>query len=142
METSKRTELIENIIKQFYPDITPDTTYSRDAVKVICELVWHTANNELDEICELKEDNKCLQMTLYDLEKIILTNDKQIQKQLSEIEKLKLEYEELNQLYVDSIANYNNLESEMKAELEAEYQRGRNDEEEYQQQKEQEQYED
>jgi chromosome segregation ATPase len=56
----KRTEIIESIIKQFYPDVIDDTTYSRDAVRVICEIVWHAADSELSEKCELLESIKIL----------------------------------------------------------------------------------
>ena len=68
METKKRTELIESIIKQFFPNALPYSNYSREAVMMLCNAVWDTANNELDEICELKAEKAELERRLEELQ--------------------------------------------------------------------------
>jgi hypothetical protein len=95
METKEK--LILKIIQGYSPQhLEYDILYDLQKVKEICAIVWDTANNEVDEICELKAEKEVLEQRLEEL--------------IAEIEDLKEQH---------------------KLDLEAEYQKGRDDEESY-----------
>lgn len=131
METKKRTKLIEAIIKQYAPllyemqDSKNHTiNYCVENVRDICNIIWDTANKELDEICELKADKEILEQRIIGLEDIILFNDKQVQSQLSQIQELKQENKELIEEIESNKLHLQDTYEEMQRTNQAEYERG------------------
>lgn len=126
METPKRTELINAIIQGYSPQqYEYETGYSLQQLTDIANIIWDTAIQDIEKThdCFVEEINK----SIIGLEDLILNKDKQIQSQLSQIESLKQQNEELHEMYSEAISNYKNLQEEHKHELQAQYEKGRDD---------------
>ena len=75
--TTKET-LILKIIQGYSPQhLEYNILYDLQRVKEICAIVWDTANNEIDEICELKADKEVLEQKIEELKAQIEELEKQ-----------------------------------------------------------------
>lgn len=132
METPKRTELINAIIQGYSPQqYEYETGYSLQQLTDIANIIWDTANNELDEICELKSEKEILEQRIESLEKksekarnlfedILILNDEQIDILKSQIESLQYDNDELK-------SDIEELKLNHKQELQIAYEEGRDD---------------
>lgn len=119
-----KNKIIENIIKHHFPIAFNENQYTFQMVKNICQSVWDTANNEVDDICELKAEKAELERRLdllnEDCKK--LTNQLFEQDRLNDL--LQLEIADLQSAYSNLETEYDNLKSDFEIKLEEEYERG------------------
>jgi peptidoglycan hydrolase CwlO-like protein len=112
METTK-TELIENIIGQAFPQasIYSNTTFTRDVVKTICNVVWDTAIQDIEkQYAELDHE-------LFDARRLLEIIN-------SQIENLKQENKELIKEIESNKLHLQDTYEEMERTNQAEYERG------------------
>jgi Skp family chaperone for outer membrane proteins len=148
METKEK--LILKIIQGYSPQhLEYDILYDLQKVKEICAIVWDTANNEVDNICELKAEKEILEQRLEKQYKIVdtfktekLKLDELFTKDMRDLtnklfesdylndslqkqnEALKAEIDLLQLEVADWESKYSNLESDIEILKNEEYERG------------------